>query len=406
MNQLITIHIGGAGSNIGSKLWYNLSQHRQEDLSSIFQENSHQSYKPRSIFVNTIDDQVPKYHEPQFSSNQFFYTKEETGNIYTVGHYCVAKDLIPKIEDEIRRQVENCDRFSGFLFTHSISGGFGSGYTTLLSSLLKTQYQKSISFSFCLMPSPNYSNNVIESYNSIMSLNSMVEAFDGVILLQNEAIYQIIENQLDIEFPSYNEVNQVITHPIMSLLKFNQQQSLQMLKLNLWNNNKLNIWSCSFGPLINYDQKRISKKITLNSLKDIISQNSYICNKKKPNYKQAFLYAEQINQTVLSKTLSELVENKQYSIYQSGQEEGQIKQCKEQFQQINTQKENMVFINKSTGVAEQLNQLHKNAQILYQKRAFMHWYVGIGIEDQSIRWEFSSFEEMQNNYANDVSNNE
>ncbi|CAK92329.1 unnamed protein product (macronuclear) [Paramecium tetraurelia] len=405
MNQLITIHIGGAGSNIGSKLWYNLSQHRQEDLSSIFQENSHQSYKPRSIFVNTIDDQVPKYDEPQFSPNQFFYTKEDTGNIYTVGHYCVAKDLIPKIQDEIRRQVENCDHFSGFLFTHSISGGFGSGYTTLLSSLLKNEYQKSMSFSFCLMPSPNYRNNVIESYNSIMSLNSMVEAFDGVILLQNEAIYQIIENQLDIEFPSYNEVNQVITQPIISLLKFNQQQSLQMLKLNLWNKNKLNIWSCSFGPLINYDQKHFSKKITSNSLKDIISQNSYICNKSKPNYKQAFLYAEQINQTLLSKTLSELVENKQYSIYQQGQE-GQIKQFKEPFQQINSQKENLVFIHKSTGIAEQLNQLHKNAQILYQKRAFMHWYVGIGIEDQSIRWEFSSFEEMQNNYAIDVSNNE
>ncbi|CAD8204460.1 unnamed protein product [Paramecium pentaurelia] len=406
MNQLITIHIGGAGSNIGSKLWYNLSQHRQEDLPSIFQENSLQSYKPRSIFINTIDDQVPKYDEPNFNPNQFFYTKEDTGNIYTVGHYCVAKDLIPKIQDEIRKQIENCDKFSGFLFTHSISGGFGSGYTTLISSLLRTEYNKSISFSFCLIPSPNYNNNVIESYNSIMSLNSMVESFDGVILLQNEAIYNMIENQLDIEFPSYNEVNQVITHPIISLLKFNQQKSLQILKMNLWNKNKLNLWSCSFGPLINYDQKDYSKKLNQNSLTDIISQNSYICNSKKPYYKQAFLYAEQINQSLLTRTLSELVENKQYSIYQSEQQGGQIIKNKEQFQQITSCKQNMVFIHRSTGVGEQLIQMHKKAQILYQRRAFIHWYVGIGIEDQSIRGEFQQFEELQNNYEIDVSNNE
>ncbi|CAD8125102.1 unnamed protein product [Paramecium sonneborni] len=405
MNQLITIHIGGAGSNIGYQLWSNLSQQNSQDLPSIFQENSLQSYKPRSIFVNTLDKQIPQCNYSLFSPNQFFYTKEDSAVIYTSGHYCIAKDLIPKIQDEIRRQVENCDHFSGFVFTHSISGGFGSGYTTLLSRLLKIEYNKSINFSFCLAPSPNYSDNIIESYNSLMSLNSMAETFDGVILLQNEAIYNLIENRLDIESPSFNEANQVIIHPIISLLKFNQQKSLQLLKLNLTNKNKLNIWSCSYGPLFNQDDRDYSLQLTSNSVKDILTYNSYICHLKKMQYKQAFLYAEQINQKILSRTLSEVIVNKQYSIYLKEQQEQTYKN--QQFQQqIYSGKGNLLFIHKSTGIGEQLTSIHKKAQILFQKRAFIHWYVGIGIEDQSVTGEFTDFEQLQKDYANEVFNDQ
>jgi tubulin beta len=70
-----------------------------------------------------------------------------TGDNWSKGHYtdgnfiefilCSGAELINTTMDTIRRQVEKCDRFQGFQFSHSIEGGTGSGLGTVLMLKLR-----------------------------------------------------------------------------------------------------------------------------------------------------------------------------------------------------------------------------------------------------------------------------
>lgn len=61
------------------------------------------------------------------------------------------------------------------------------------------------------------STAVVEPFNSVLSTHSLLEHTDVVVLLDNEAIYDICKRALDIERPSYRNLNRLISQVISSL---------------------------------------------------------------------------------------------------------------------------------------------------------------------------------------------
>jgi hypothetical protein len=61
------------------------------------------------------------------------------------------------------------------------------------------------------------SNAVVEPYNSVLSTHSLLEHTDVAIMLDNEAIYDICRRSLDIERPTYTNLNRLIAQVISSL---------------------------------------------------------------------------------------------------------------------------------------------------------------------------------------------
>jgi hypothetical protein len=70
---------------------------------------------------------------------------------------------------------------------------------------------------FTVYPSPQISNAVVEPYNSILSTHSLLEHTDVAVMLDNEAIYDICRRQLDIERPTYTNLNRLVSQVISSL---------------------------------------------------------------------------------------------------------------------------------------------------------------------------------------------
>ena len=68
-----------------------------------------------------------------------------------------------------------CDKLDGFIITHSISGGVGSGLTSLIDEELYNHYQKVPKVAISVMPSPDIGNCVIAPYNAILSLNKQID---------------------------------------------------------------------------------------------------------------------------------------------------------------------------------------------------------------------------------------
>lgn len=93
---------------------------------------------------------------------------------------------------------------------NTVGGGTGSGLGSLILERLSVDYGRKSKINFCIYPSPQISTAVVEPYNSVLSTHSLLEHTDVALMLDNEAIYDICRRNLDIERPTYTNLNRLI----------------------------------------------------------------------------------------------------------------------------------------------------------------------------------------------------
>jgi tubulin alpha len=230
MREVINLHIGQAGVQAGESNWeLLLAEHniandgtmknptvKDEGISTFFsQTDIAGKYVPRSVFVDlepsTIDRVRNGQYKKLFHPSSLLSGKEDAANNYARGHYTVGKEMIEPTLECIRKQAENCDGLQGFLLYHSVGGGTGSGFASLLMERLSMDFGKKSKLDFCIYPSPQVSTSVVEPYNSVLSTHALLEHVDCAFMLDNEAIYDICKKNLDIEKPSYLNLNRIIS---------------------------------------------------------------------------------------------------------------------------------------------------------------------------------------------------
>lgn len=123
----------------------------------------------------------------------------------------VGKEIVDLCLDRIRKLADNCTGLQGFLVFHAVGGGTGSGLGSLLLERLSVDYGKKSKLGFTVYPSPQVSTSVVEPYNSVLSTHSLLEHTDVSVLLDNEAIYDICRRSLDIERPTYTNLNRLVS---------------------------------------------------------------------------------------------------------------------------------------------------------------------------------------------------
>ena len=113
--------------------------------------------------------------------------------------------------DRIRKIADNCADLQGLLLFNAVGGGTGSGLGSLLLEHLSAEYGKKIKLGLAVYPSPHVSTSVLESYNTVLSTSVLLEHADMAVLLDNESVYDICKYSLDIERPTYNNLNCLIS---------------------------------------------------------------------------------------------------------------------------------------------------------------------------------------------------
>jgi len=99
------------------------------------------------------------------------------------------------------------------------------------------------------------STAVVEPYNSVLSTHSLLEHTDVVVLLDNEAIYDICRRSLDIERPTYSNLNRLISQTISSLttsLRFDGAINVDITEFqtNLVPYPRIHFMLSSYAPVI------------------------------------------------------------------------------------------------------------------------------------------------------------
>ncbi|XP_034309142.2 tubulin alpha-1A chain-like [Magallana gigas] len=190
-------------------------------FNTFFSETSAGKHEPRAAFVDlepTVVDEVRTgTYRQLFKPEQLITGKEDAASNYARGHYTVGKKMIDLVQERIGELADECDGLQGFLIFHSLGGGTGSGFTSLLMERLSVDYGKKSKLEFAVFPAPQVSTAVVEPYNSILTTHTTLEHSDCAFIIDNEAIYDVCRQNLDIERPTYTNLNHLITQIISSI---------------------------------------------------------------------------------------------------------------------------------------------------------------------------------------------
>ncbi|KAL2817440.1 Tubulin/FtsZ, GTPase domain-containing protein [Aspergillus cavernicola] len=437
--EICHIHIGQAGAQLGNSAWelYLLEHGLGPDgrldpekadeadqggsFETFFTETGNGKYVPRSIFVDLdpspIDEIRTGAYRQLFHPEFLISGKEDAANNYARGHYTIGKEMVDTVVDRVRRLVDNCSSLQGFLVFHSFGGGTGSGFGALLLERLSTEYGKKSKLEFAVYPSPRVSTAVVEPYNAVLSTHSTIENSDCTFLVDNEAVYDICRRNLDIPRPGYEHLNRLIAQVVSSITSSLRFDGALNVDLNEFQTNLVPFPRIHY-PLISYAPVVSSNRSSHESFKvqDLTFQcfepnnQMVVCDPRNGKYMAvALLYRGDAVPRDCSQAIAALKAKASFNL---------VEWCPTGFKLgINYQKpvrvpgselapvdRSVSMLSNTTAIAEAWSRLDHKFDLMYSKRAFVHWYVGEGMEEgefSEAREDLAALEKDYEEVAND-----
>jgi tubulin alpha len=345
MKEIISIHIGQTGIQMSSPIWelfcleHNISltgekikeNEKENDINNnidnnyidsypsiFFQENSKGLLSPRALFIDTEPDIINKIKKSKFKDlylpNSYFNSKEDSGSNFARGQF-LYRNLKNDVEEGLRKLIEPCDNIQGIFLYHSLGGGTGSAITSLLLEYI-SHIPKIKSVNFSIFPSYNFSTT--EIYNTVLSLAKLIEINDLCFMLFNELIFKICEKFLNIEYPTFDDINLIIAYlvsNITSTIRFNNQfyTNLNKITSNLSSYPRQHFILSSLAPLIP-KEKEYLENYSVDRITNLAFQKDY----QMTNYYEKFnkchsiylIYRGDVSRNDINNSIKSLKEKK------------------------------------------------------------------------------------------------
>lgn len=140
---------------------------------------------------------------------------------------------------------------------------------SLLLEKLTEEFPDKIAFNFSIYPGSTSDNGtsdvIVEPYNTIFSLNTLIESSHASFSIENNSLYRICEQNLKIKNPSFGDINQVVSFAMSNAtasLRFpgvSNNTDIRKLCNNLVPFPRLHFLSESLAPLISGNNQKFDK---------------------------------------------------------------------------------------------------------------------------------------------------
>eukprot|EP00483_Globobulimina_turgida_P000217 UN00217 len=414
VREVLTLNVGQCGIQLGEAVWeqycaeHNIDiagkkeKNQDESFLCFYQETSAGQFVPRNLMVdlepNVIDDVKNSKYAKIFHPDFLISGKEDAANNFARGHYTVGKEIIDKVNDRVRKMVDNCDNVQGFIMNHSVGGGTGSGLGALMLERIAVDYRKKSKLGFEVYPSPTISTCVVEPYNSLLTTHWLLDHTEVSILLDNEAIYEICQKWLDCKRPSYDNLNRLITKTISSMtasLRFEGELNMDLAEFqtNLVPFPRLHFMITAMAPVVT-KKKMETHRCDIQAITEscFAAQNFFTkisdFDVEEDKYMAISVnYRGDVQAKEANATVQWLKTNKKVTFVDwcpTGFKVGLNNEAPAVLPEddVAKSKRNIVMIGNNTAISRVFSErISKKFDLMYSQRAFVHWYVGEGMEE-------------------------
>merc|ERR1711950_101568 len=385
MREIVHIQGGQCGNQIGAKFWEVISDehgidptgcyHGDSDLqleiiNVYYNEATGGRYVPRAILLDlepgTMDSVRAGPFGQLFRPDNFVFGQTGAGNNWAKGHYTEGAELIDSVLDVVRKEAEGCDCLQGFQICHSLGGGTGSGMGTLLITKVREEYPDRIMETFSVFPSPKVSDTVVEPYNATLSVHQLVENADEVMVIDNEALYDICFRTLKLTTPTYGDLNHLVSAAISGItccLRFPGQlnSDLRKLAVNLIPFPRLHFFMTGFAPLTSRGSQQY-RALTV------------------PELTQQMLNVQNKNSSYFVEWIPNNIKASVCDIPPKG-----LKMA-------------VAFAGNSTAIQEMFKRVAEYFTAMFRRKAFLHWYTGEGMDEMEFTEAESNMNDLVSEY--------
>ncbi|XP_037774724.1 tubulin alpha-4A chain-like [Penaeus monodon] len=415
MRECISVHVGQAGVQMGNACWElyclehgiqpdgsmpsdKMAGHHDDSFSTFFCESGAGNHVPRAVFVDleptVIDEVRTGMYRQLFHPEQLITGKEDAANNYARGHYTIGKELIDVTMERVRKLADQCSGLQGFLIFHSFGGGTGSGFTSLMMERLSLDYGKKSKLEFAIYPAPQVATAVVEPYNSILTTHTTLEHSDCAFMVDNEAIYDICRRNLGIERPSYENLNRLIGQIVSSItasLRFDGALNVDLTEFqtNLVPYPRIHFPLVTYAPVLSVEKAYHEQLSVAEITNACFEPNNQMvkCDPRHGKYMACcLLYRGDVVPKDVNSAIAAIKTKRQIQF---------VDWCPTGFKVgINYQAPTVIpngdmaptqravcMISNTTAIAEAWARLNHKFDLMYSKRAFVHWYVGEGMEE-------------------------
>jgi len=420
--EIVCIAGGQCGNQIGAKFWevicaehgietsgeYTGEEDNQlERINVYYNEATGGRYVPRAILMDlepgTMDSVRAGQYGQIFRPDNFVFGQSGAGNNWAKGHYTEGAELIDSVLDVVRKEAEGCECLQGFQITHSLGGGTGSGMGTLLIAKIREEYPDRIMCTFSVFPSPKVSDTVVEPYNATLSIHQLVENADEVMVIDNEALYDICFRTLKLTTPTYGDLNHLVSAAMSGVtcgLRFPGQLNgdLRKLAVNLIPFPRLHFFMIGFSPLTARSSQEYRQLSVAELTTQMFDAKNMMC-ASDPRHGRYLTASALFRGKMSTKEVDAQMVNVQNknSSYFVEWIPNNIKSSVCDVPPKNL-KMAVTFLGNSTSIMEMFKRVIEQFTLMFRRKAFLHWYTGEGMDEMEFTEAESNLNDLVSEY--------
>jgi len=424
MREIVHLQAGQCGNQISSRFWEvvneehgislndghfigNNANQQLERINVYYNQVSDSRYVPRAVLIDlepgVLDAIKGSNIGKLFKPDNFVFAQSGAGNNWAKGHYTEGAELIDSVLDVVRNEAEKCDCLQGFQISHSLGGGTGSGMGTLLIGKIREEYPDRMMCTFSVFPSPKVSDTVVEPYNATLSIHQLVENADEVMVIDNEALYNICFKTLKLVTPNYNDLNYLVSSAMSGItcsLRFPGQlnSDLRKLAVNLVPFPRLHFFMTGVAPLGSLKSQIYSNYSVSELTNQMFDSRNMMC-ASQPKHGRYLTASAMFRGKLSTKDVDEQmlnIQNKNAAYFV----EWIPNNIKSSVCDVAPKDNNVsvTFLGNSTAIQDMFVRVGEQFTAMFRRKAFLHWYTGEGMDEMEFTEAESNMNDLVSEY--------
>jgi tubulin/FtsZ family protein/tubulin-like protein len=407
VREILSIHVGQCGNQIADSFWrLILKEHGLLENGSVkdanaakgnasvevfFHKARENKFDPRAVLVDLEPGVIARIESGEmqdlFDQGSIIRKLPGAANNWARGYHVEGERTIDQVMNTIDAAVAKTKSLQGFLLTHSIGGGSGSGLGSLILERLRATYPKKKIFTFSVVPSPLISDAAVEPYNAVLTLQKIKDNADCAVLLDNQALFRIARSRLQ-RTPNYMDLNHIVALIMSSVtasLRFPGRLNTDLGEFvtNLVPFPGCHFLTASFAPMRGAHADAQMRVSFPDLARETFSEDNFTAEidwKNGVYLAACALFRGEVKAREVDENMGVIRKSLNFASYvPTGIKIGLAETAPEGFAASG-----LALVN-HTGIAAVFERLLSQFDIMFDNHAYTHWYEGAGVTREAMK---------------------